>query len=317
MVQEKYEKAYGRERWSTLRKSLSVIEKETQKNDGETELHIAAKKQNAEAVEFLIREKSTYFVDVSNPLEMNPNVTNSNLDTPLHVAVTGNNPEIVTALISSGADVNAINRDGNVPLHKAAESGKDQNTAVLIKSGAEINAKNLNLETPLIVATKSGTKCNDRSTHFFKDKPAVVRTLLRSDKVDVNTTTKNGETALHFAAEKGDTEIIDALAETGNLEVNRRNKQDISTALQLAAENQHLDVVKRLINLGAEVNVQRADGWTPLYTAAYNGDEDVVEQLCKHKANVNVCNDVRWCACHLILQGRMDSTSCSVFTRAQ
>ncbi len=77
----------------------------------------------------------------------------------------------------------------------------------------------------------------------------------------------------------------------GQLELNPRNKQN-ATPLQLAAEKEHYEVVKRLVELGADLNTKRNDGWSPLYTASYNGDLNTVVFLCSKGADVNGVNDV-------------------------
>ena len=68
--------------------------------------------------------------------------------TPLHKAVdysakgwAGMSPETVAALIAHGADVNAKAKDGETPLHVAARHGERQLTAALIKAGANMRAK--------------------------------------------------------------------------------------------------------------------------------------------------------------------------------
>ena len=68
--------------------------------------------------------------------------------TPLHKAVdysakgwAGMSPETVAALIAHGADVNAKAKDGETPLHVAARHGERQLTVILIEAGADIRAK--------------------------------------------------------------------------------------------------------------------------------------------------------------------------------
>jgi ankyrin repeat protein len=60
----------------------------------------------------------------------------------------------------------------------------------------------------------------------------------------------------------------------------------------VAAEQEHLEVVKRLVELGADLNTKRNDGWSPLYTAAYNGDYETVYFLCSKGADVDGANEV-------------------------
>lgn len=48
------------------------------------------------------------------------------------------------------------------------------------------------------------------------------------------------------------------------------------TVLHLASANRHCDVVKRLVEAGARVNVRNAHGNTPLHSAAATGTVDIL-----------------------------------------
>eukprot|EP00300_Choanocystis_sp_HF-7_P014674 c18769_g1_i2.p2 GENE.c18769_g1_i2~~c18769_g1_i2.p2 ORF type:complete len:112 (+),score=25.40 c18769_g1_i2:202-537(+) len=64
------------------------------------------------------------------------------------------------------------------------------------------------------------------------------------------------------------------------------------TPLVLAAVNNHIEVVRLLIQLKANVNCADNNGWTPLYIAARCGHFAVVQELLDHGGNVNVFDAV-------------------------
>ncbi|MEH1771269.1 MAG: ankyrin repeat domain-containing protein, partial [Nostoc sp.] len=66
-------------------------------------------------------------------------------ETPLHLAVSQGNKQVVELLIAKGADVNAKNKDGNTPLHLAYDLDI---VKLLIAKGADANAKNNDDMTP-------------------------------------------------------------------------------------------------------------------------------------------------------------------------
>ncbi len=59
------------------------------------------------------------------------------------------------------------------------------------------------------------------------------------------------------------------------------------TPLMLAAENQHLPIVRLLLESGAQVNVARRNGHTALHMAAAKGHLDIVQALVKAGADMN------------------------------
>ena len=63
--------------------------------------------------------------------------------TPLHeVAANNSNPDVVKALISDGAEVNATRDNGRTPLHEAADKNSNPDVVkALISAGAKVNAK--------------------------------------------------------------------------------------------------------------------------------------------------------------------------------
>ena len=58
-----------------------------------------------------------------------------------------------------------------------------------------------------------------------------------------------------------------------------------------SAENGHAEIVKVLIDNGADLNPCDFYGWTPLMKAVYGGHVDSVQVLVKNKAKVNIKNN--------------------------
>jgi ankyrin repeat protein len=112
----------------------------------------------------------------------------------------------------------------------------------------------------------------------------VVRRLLR-EKADVNATTGDGTTALHWASYRDDLESADLLIEAG-ANVNAANDLG-ATPLWTASLNRSAAMVRRLLEAGANANAALLLGETTLMVAARSGNPEIVELLLSRGANVN------------------------------
>ncbi len=117
---------------------------------------------------------------------------------------------------------------------------------------------------------------------------AAVRSAL-SDGADLNAAEGDGLTALHIAAEQGNSQIARLLIDArANVEAKTRLGE--YTPLHLAAEGAHVSVVRVLLEAGADVRaITTNTGVTPLHLAAkaLNG-VGAVRELLQHGAPVNV-----------------------------
>ncbi|XP_032421576.1 oxysterol-binding protein-related protein 1-like isoform X1 [Xiphophorus hellerii] len=80
---------------------------------------------------------------------------------------------------------------------------------------------------------------------------------------------------------------------TNSLDINCRSKSKSTlgwTALHLACNSGHRDVVEELLKAGVDVNVQDDIGDTPLHKATYTGRKEIVLLLLRYNACANIIN---------------------------
>jgi ankyrin repeat protein len=95
--------------------------------------------------------------------------------------------------------------------------------------------------------------------------------------IDVNALNSDGYTALMAAAKNGQADVVQKLLE-------QKAKVDLQgysglTALMLAAENNQLSIVKTLLSRNADPNLQDNNGWTALMKAVFRGNTACVVTL--------------------------------------
>ena len=175
-------------------------------------------------------------------LPIQSNAIGSDADLALIDAIRKGDLEQVKSLLLVGADANAIEADGTSALAWAVYNNDVNMLDLLLGSsedGADANAANDYGVTPLHLA------CTNQNT-------AIVSKLLKAG-ADPNKAKWTGETPLITCAGTGDIEAVSELLANG-ADVNARESKFEQTALMWAAAERHADVVKLLLEKGADIS---------------------------------------------------------------
>lgn len=112
-----------------------------------------------------------------------------------------------------------------------------------------------------------------------------------SDPSTINSHSKDGFTALHFACFFGQPEAARLLLESGAaVDAVAANPTQVMP-LHSAASARNLEAARLLLEHGALANARQQGGWVPIHAAAQNGDRPMVELLLKHHADAKLAND--------------------------
>ena len=158
---------------------------------------------------------------------------------------------------------------GKSALMLAAGNGHTEIVELLVRNKADVNARDYDMLTPLMHAAQNG--------HV-----EIVKLLIRK-KADVNARSKEGSTAWMYAVASGHTGCAESLSQSGT----DLNAEDMTALMGLAVSKGNAEIVKWLIQTGADVNRQLKSGGTVLMHAVGGNHVEIVDQLIQAGADVN------------------------------
>jgi uncharacterized protein len=270
--------------------------------DGSTALQWAVHWGDADAVDALLKAGA----DTKAATRLNA--------TALYLAAESGNAPILERLLAAGADPNqTVLSQQETPLMFAARSGNVNAVRILLDKGARIDAaEKLRGSTALLWAAE-------------QNHAEVIQLLVaRGAKVNTTTTVATPAAGGRGAAKGGagaakgkaapsatpaptpaaakpapvDDDDPDAFARppaggNGGL-----------TALILATREGGLEAMQALLDAGAPINQQSANGNTALIVAAMNGNAQTINFLLDHGADVNLANAQGWTPLYLTIKAR-------------
>ena len=125
--------------------------------------------------------------------------------------------------------------------------------------------------------------------HLCQDNSDVEKAveIVLNEGVDINIPGKSNRTPLMWASPSASGEFIETLIDLG-ADVNAQRTDDKIAPLHLAVYGNNHVAIDILLMKGANVDIQDADGLTPLYMAVSNKKEHLVRRLLEGNADVNM-----------------------------
>ena len=172
--------------------------------------------------------------------------------------------------LGRGVDVK-IRPDGTTLLHSAAEQNICYMVEELLNRGADPNVKNDAGETPLYIACRHGHG-------------EVASKLLSVGAQLHSSTTPTENTPLHAACMSGNVSIVQQLIDK-DAPINPTNalKQTPLFFAVFGRSGKSIDIIKSLLNKGANIFAQDTFGKTALHYAAAFNNEQMIDALIPHR----------------------------------
>ncbi|WIH81251.1 ankyrin repeat domain-containing protein [Brachyspira pilosicoli] len=281
-----------------------------------TPLMIAVYKKDYDMVKYLLDKGA------------NPNTANNEKKTALMIAIANNNFDISKLLIQQGANINTKDEYGYTALMRAAMIGDYEMVKFLLENDANINTKDNDGNTVLYyniyyagygelenakkifnLLIKYGADVNTKNNYgasllniSYRPSTALAQNremfkVLVENGFDLESRIDGGEhspddynyTPLMIAAAINDYDMVKFLVEKG-ADVNAKTHfeySSVETPLLLSLDNENSSVAEYLINNGADINVTNEDGETPLMYASKVHNIKVIELLIQKGADIN------------------------------
>jgi ankyrin repeat protein len=200
--------------------------------------------------------------------------------TLLHAFVKQGNELAVRLLLYKGADINAKTRsDGYTPLHVAIATRNLALVSLLLDNGADAFAQDSKEMTPWALAISHGNE-------------EIVAALV-AQGINVNGLARGGSTPakpLMLAIEYGKEKVVDLLIKCGG-QIEAMDGNGNTALIKAVANEKRVEIVRRLLEAGANVNASNNHGVTALMVAAKGGSEQMVQALLDKRPNLEARSD--------------------------
>jgi ankyrin repeat protein len=233
--------------------------------------------------------------------------------TALWIAACNRHIDIVSELISFGADLNIANEKGDSALIPCCQKGSDSIALLLLEAGIDINMHNRNRDNAVLICSRTGQSkiLTMLLTRYATNKEALAKVLTEYTEIDgfppllaatelnridcivacakfgadlewrtkEDNTIIPGATALHLACYYGRLDAARTLCELGS-DITAKTTKEGLTPVHIAIQSGHITLVRYLISRNRDIlNIEDNNGRLPIYYASMQGREDIKEEF--------------------------------------
>ena len=238
--------------------------------NGYTPLHWAVMKGNQNLVKLFLKKNALI------------NTQDAEGNSPLHTAVSKGFFDITKLLVKKGSNVNLQNKEGRTPLFLGVKNKHEQLIKLLIENEADVNIgyKKNYTETILVRGKDKGRA----AWHYVLVKKHLLGLFLKRVKGGRVNVADFGDILRSGWGKDPPEGIIDQILE----ECDFKEIPGVTVLHIASKENNEPEIIDLLVKSGANVNAQDAEGFTPLHMAAIHGNLKIVKKLVDLDADVNI-----------------------------
>lgn len=268
---------------------------------GMTPLHLAAQKSALEVANLFLENK-----------DCNVNAQSPSGLTPLHVACIMGDADMVSALLSKGADtgINMQDQNGETAAFMAVQRNCPKILTLLQAAGADLSLPRHDKIAPLHLAASKGfnhlverligwgvspnqrTGSGATAAHLVATMPQAAEQLEMLNKLGANLNLADdaGFTPLHLTAENGLLSATRYLLSIPTVAIAPKTTAHQYTPLHSAMLGNHLPVARLLQKAGASLNDQTAEGETAAHLAVLTGHTRSLSGLSQEGIDFTISN---------------------------
>ena len=191
------------------------------------------------------------------------------VDARLHRAADAGDVAAIAGLLAGGLPIDARDADGRTPVMAATAARRTQAVRVLVDAGADGDLRDNRLDNPFLYAGAEGL--------------LDILRLVNEAGADPALTNRYGGIALIPACERGHVEVVRYLLAESDVDVDHVNNlgwTGLLEAIILAdGDTAHQEIVRLLLEAGADPDLADRDGITPLAHARARGQAEIVAIL--------------------------------------
>lgn len=197
--------------------------------------------------------------------------------TMIHTLFSG----IVFAGAFSALKIEIADEKGFTNLVHAIKKGEDSTAKNLIEKGVNINKSSQSGISPLMMAA-------------YKGNNSIIELLIQAGAI-LDNTTKYKHTALSIAAIQDNWDAVNLLLDSGSsVLIVPSDKSNDDPPLISAISHNKVDIVKKLLDKGASLDVKDLYRSTPLEISVSFGKDKIVSLLLENGADPNVAFKKSW-----------------------